>query len=68
MHHGTYLNLPGVRLWCVDTGGEGIPLVLLHANTGTCESWRSQIDFFRLRVLELLHLIAVVGARAWPIH
>jgi len=48
MHGGTYLNLPGVRLWYVDSGGEGIPLVLLHANTGTCEAWRNQIDFFSL--------------------
>jgi hypothetical protein len=28
----------------------------------------AKLIFFRLRVLELLHLIAVVGARAWPIH
>jgi hypothetical protein len=57
MNHGTYLNLPGLRLWCVDTGGEGIPLVLLHANTGTCEAWRSQIDFFSLAGFHVQMLI-----------
>ena len=36
--------LPGVRLWFTDTGGNGEPVVLLHANTGTSESWEPQID------------------------
>ena len=29
---GRYANLPGVRLWYVDTGGPGPVLVLLHAS------------------------------------
>lgn len=36
--------LPGVRLWFTDTGGNGEPVVLLHANTGTSESWEPQIE------------------------
>lgn len=39
---GRYAELPGVRLWYLDSGGEGTPVVLLHANTGTSESWRHQ--------------------------
>ena len=35
--------LPGVSLRYVDGGGQGIPVILLHANTGTIESWGSQI-------------------------
>jgi pimeloyl-ACP methyl ester carboxylesterase len=38
--------LPGVRLWFTDTGGNGEPVVLLHANTGTSEIWEPQIEAF----------------------
>jgi pimeloyl-ACP methyl ester carboxylesterase len=39
-------SLPGVRLWFTDTGGAGEPIVLMHAITGTSESWESQIGAF----------------------
>ena len=42
---GNFADLPGVRLWYVDTGA-GTPLVLLHANTGTVEAWQFQIGVF----------------------
>lgn len=38
-----FANLPGVRLWFTDTGGNGEPVVLLHANTGTSEAWGPQV-------------------------
>jgi pimeloyl-ACP methyl ester carboxylesterase len=38
--------LPGVRLWFTDTGGSGEPIVLMHANTGTSESWEPQVAVF----------------------
>src|SRR5206468_12563899 len=41
-----YAELPGVRLWFTDTGGGGVPLVLLHANTGNSESWQYNIPAF----------------------
>src|SRR5438128_3521953 len=41
-----YAELPGVRLWFTDTGGSGIPVVLLHANTGNSESWQYNIPAF----------------------
>ena len=34
-----YAELPGVHLWYVDSGGGGVPIVLLHANTGNADSW-----------------------------
>ena len=34
-----YAELPGVRLWYTDSGGTGVPVVLLHANTGNADSW-----------------------------
>jgi pimeloyl-ACP methyl ester carboxylesterase len=41
-----YADLPGVRLCYRDSGGEGVPLVMLHANTGTSASWQSQFSSF----------------------
>jgi pimeloyl-ACP methyl ester carboxylesterase len=43
---GAYAELPGVQLWFTDTGGNGAPLVLLHANTGTSAAWEHQVDAF----------------------
>jgi pimeloyl-ACP methyl ester carboxylesterase len=43
---GNIANLPGVRLWFTDTGGNGDPVVLLHANTGTSEAWEPQVAAF----------------------
>ena len=43
---GRYAELPGVKLWFTDTGGAGAPIVLLHANTGTSESWQLQATAF----------------------
>ncbi len=40
---GAYATLPGVKLWFIDTGGTGTPIVLLHPNTGTVEIWQPQI-------------------------
>ena len=42
----TYAELPGVRLWFRDTGGSGIPVVLLHASTGSSRNWDYQIPAF----------------------
>ena len=41
-----YVELPGVRLWYSDSGGAGIPVVFLHAASGTCESWVYQVPDF----------------------
>ena len=44
----SFLSLPGVDLWFEDNGGEGTPVILLHAATGTCESWVHQVPVFTL--------------------
>ena len=41
---GQFVDLPGVHLWYLDSGGDGTPVVMLHANTGTSESWRYQFE------------------------
>ena len=43
---GHYAELQGVKMWFVDTGGPGTPVVLLHANTGTAASWEIQATQF----------------------
>ncbi|MBV8844638.1 MAG: alpha/beta hydrolase [Bryobacterales bacterium] len=41
-----YAALPGVRLFYRDTGGSGVPVVFLHANTGSSRVWEYQIPAF----------------------
>jgi pimeloyl-ACP methyl ester carboxylesterase len=41
-----FASLPGVRLWFTDSGGNGEPIVLMHAITGTSESWEAQSAAF----------------------
>lgn len=39
-----YAELAGVRLWYTDSGGAGVPLILLHANTGNADGWQYNIS------------------------
>jgi len=41
-----YADLPGVRIWYRDTGGGGVPVVLLHATTGSSRVWEYQFPVF----------------------
>ena len=41
-----YADLPGVRIWYRDTGGNGTPVVFLHAATGSSRVWEYQIPAF----------------------
>src|ERR1700759_1692572 len=43
---GQYANVPGARLWYTDTGGSGVPVVLLHAATGSSRVWEHQTPAF----------------------
>jgi len=36
------VSIPGTTLWHQDMGGSGVPVVLLHANTGCYASWPYQ--------------------------
>ena len=56
-----YADLPGVRLCYVDTGGDGVPVVLLHANTGTVEAWEKQIGPFAAAG----HRVVAFDRRGW---
>jgi pimeloyl-ACP methyl ester carboxylesterase len=37
------VDLPGVRLWCADSGGSGVPVVFMHAATGSVKNWEHQV-------------------------
>jgi pimeloyl-ACP methyl ester carboxylesterase len=39
---GAMVELPNAKLWVTDTGGTGDPVILMHANTGTSETWQKQ--------------------------
>jgi pimeloyl-ACP methyl ester carboxylesterase len=41
-----HAELPGVRLWYSDSGGAGVALVLLHANTGNADGFQYNIPAF----------------------
>jgi len=41
-----HVDLPGVHLWYDDSGGSGVPVVFMHAASGTCESWVYQLPAF----------------------
>jgi pimeloyl-ACP methyl ester carboxylesterase len=42
----THIHFPGVHLWYNDTGGTGVPVVFLHAASGTAASWVYQLPAF----------------------
>jgi len=44
---GAFATLPGRRLWYVDTGGTGTPVVLLHAASGSIVMWERQLPALR---------------------
>jgi pimeloyl-ACP methyl ester carboxylesterase len=43
---GRFIDLPGVKLWVIDTGGGGEPIILLHPRTGHSAIWENQIAGF----------------------
>src|SRR5690349_4645088 len=45
-----FADVPGVRLWHTDTGGGGVPVIFLHAATGTTRSWEKQVAVFSAAV------------------
>ena len=42
-----FAQLPNVRLWYWDTGGQGEPVILLHPASQSCQIWEHQRDKFR---------------------
>jgi pimeloyl-ACP methyl ester carboxylesterase len=56
-----YADLPGVRLWYTDSGGSGVPLILLHANTGNADSWQPNIPGF----VEAGYRVITFDRRGW---
>ena len=42
-----YADLPNVDLWYEDTGGDGPPVVFMHAAAGSSKSWLHQLPAFQ---------------------
>lgn len=38
-----YVEVPGARLYYVDSGGNGVPVIFLHPGTGSMRIWEHQI-------------------------
>ena len=43
----TFARLPGRQIWYADTGGTGVPIVFVHAATGSSLVWENQIPAVR---------------------
>ena len=43
---GTFAQFSGRKLWYRDSGGTGVPVVLLHAGTGSALVWEHQVPAF----------------------
>src|SRR5580658_6337635 len=41
-----YATVPGAKIFYRDTGGSGVPVILLHAATGSSRVWEYQIPAF----------------------
>ncbi len=41
---GRFAELPGRQIWYADAGGSGVPIVFLHARTGSSAVWEHQIS------------------------
>jgi pimeloyl-ACP methyl ester carboxylesterase len=44
--HEGYATIPGAKIFYRDTGGSGVPIILLHAATGSSRVWEYQIPAF----------------------
>lgn len=42
----SYVAVPGARIAYIDTGGSGVPVVFMHAATGSSRVWEHQIPAF----------------------
>jgi pimeloyl-ACP methyl ester carboxylesterase len=40
---GQYVDLPKVRLWMIDSGGDGEAVILLHPRTGNSQFWQNTV-------------------------
>ncbi len=43
---GQFAELEGLRLWYRDSGGTGVPVIFLHAASGSSEMWEHQLPPF----------------------
>lgn len=44
--HEGFAEVPGAHIWYEDTGGQGIPVIFLHAASGSSRNWEGQFPAF----------------------
>jgi len=49
-----HATVRGARLFFVDSGGDGVPVVFLHAATGTTRAWQHQVPAFTAAGLRVI--------------
>jgi pimeloyl-ACP methyl ester carboxylesterase len=42
-----FAEVPGAHIWYEDTGGQGIPVIFLHAASGSSRNWDGQFPAFK---------------------
>jgi pimeloyl-ACP methyl ester carboxylesterase len=58
-------QIPDTRLWYWDTGGQGVPIVLLHPATGSALIWGYQQPVLAIFATRLLQLRALRPEQSW---
>jgi hypothetical protein len=46
-----FVDVPGAKIFYKDSGGRGVPVVFLHAYTGSAEVWGQQTQSSHVRVI-----------------
>ena len=44
--HEGFAEVPGVKIWYRDTGGQGVPVIFLHSASGSSANWDYQFQAF----------------------
>jgi len=44
-HQSIFARSQNAKLWCLDSGGEGVPVVFVHPFSGSAEVWPYQQDY-----------------------
>jgi pimeloyl-ACP methyl ester carboxylesterase len=44
--HDGFVDVPGAKIYYQDSGGRGVPVIFLHAFTGSTEVWEQQVPAF----------------------
>lgn len=61
-----YAQVDGAKLYYEDAGGDGTPVILVHANVGNSQSWASQVPMFTAAGLRAITFDLRTHGRSQP--